>query len=266
MPVGPGEQRTNVVNVLRFVLSRRDSVPVLAQKLTGRLKGQRSSYSADDNDRWIAQHSADPAGVATALEPDLWQEALEFGCELRERAEPLLESVPFDMGAGGDYEFLYWLTRLRSPDVVVETGVSAGWTSQAFLSAMARNGHGHLYSSDFPYFRTKEPERYIGILVEPQLRERWTLYTDGDRRALPRILGASPEVGIFHYDSDKSFDGRAYGVEAVLPHLAADGVIVMDDISNDSWFREYVERRGLDYHVFRRRYGVIGQITGANCT
>jgi hypothetical protein len=53
------------------------------------------------------------------------------------------ELSPLTRG-GGDYGFLHWLTRLTQRSTIIETGVAAGWTSQAFLAALKRNGMGKL--------------------------------------------------------------------------------------------------------------------------
>jgi hypothetical protein len=146
------------------------------------------------------------------------------------------------MGAGGEYEFLYWLTRLLEPDVIVETGVSAGWSSEAFLQAIKKNGRGKLYSSDFPYFRVADPDRYIGILVSD--KTNWELHLTGDENALPAIVASVPEIGLFHYDSDKSYSGRQFAVDTVLPKLT--GPLVMDDISDNRWFRDFTHERPFE--------------------
>ena len=238
-----GTQPTNLLNILRFAISP-SRVAVLARKLFKRLESQ-GKYSASENLEWIRAHQRSRESLVMSA-PDLWSEALEFGQAFRERAKAILATVPFDMGAGGDYELLYWLTRYLKPEVIVETGVSAGWSSEAFLAAIRRNGAGKLYSSDFPYFRVREPEKYIGILVSD--RAGWELHMDGDEIALPRILAAVPSVGLFHYDSDKSYSGRQFAVDVVHPKLT--GPMVMDDIADNSWFREFVEQR--DFAIIGR--------------
>lgn len=138
-----------------------------------------------------------------------------------------MAQVPFVMG-GGDYELLYFLVRHLRPKVVVETGVSAGWLSQAFATALERNGGaGHLCRSDFSCFRATNPEHYIGILVDPGLKHRWSLSIDGDEAAIPRIVRTVRSIGLFHYDSDKNLSDREFAVRQVLP-------LVMDDIADNA--------------------------------
>lgn len=256
--IPPGQQPTNLLNVARFALRKPKAALVMARKVWKRLRDGRGRYDASENSRWIAAHSRSSNEVAREIAPELWVEAMQFGKELRARAESIMANVPFDMGSGADYEFLYWLTRYRKPEIIVETGVSAGWTSQAFLAALERNESGTLYSSDFPYFRVKDPESYIGILVEQRLRERWQLSIDGDENALPRIAAAVSRIDLFHYDSDKSYSGREFGISVVRPKLAPDGVMMMDDIEDDSWFREQAEISGDRFAVLNERYGVLG--------
>ncbi len=261
MADGPGEQPTNLLNILRFAVKNPRSVGVLARKIRKRADGH-GRYSAEQNAAWLSSKSVSSENLARRLDPTLWEEAKAFGAEARLHARDIMSTVPFDMGAGGDYEFLYWLTRYRRPKVIVETGVSAGWTSLAFLSAIKRNAAGELHSSDFPYFRVKNPADYIGILVEPSLRAGWNLNIDGDEKALPRIVEAVPAIDIFHYDSDKSVSGRAFGFAQAKSKLAPNGLIFIDDINNDSWFREHVEESGEPFTVFGERYGMIGSLDG----
>mgnify|MGYP007000273262 len=66
-----------------------------------------------------------------------------------------------------------------------------------------------LYSSDFPYFRIKDPEKYIGIVVEKSLRKNWNLFIEGDENNLPKILKTAKKIDILSYDSDKTYSGRS---------------------------------------------------------
>lgn len=257
-----GEHRTHLGNIARFLLRNPRSLTTLFRKVVKRFRDGHGRYDPAANDAWIEEHSVEPANIARSLDAGLWDEAIEFAAATRKRAEPILADLHFEMGAGGDYQFLYWLTRYLKPNTIVETGVSAGWTSQAFLTAIAVNGHGKLKSSDFPYFRIKDPERFIGIVVDPALKPGWVLRTDGDERALPDLL--REPVDIFHYDSDKSVSGRDFATKLAMEQLSPGGVLLMDDIRNDSWFREYVERVQLPFCVLQGRCGLIDP-TGRLC-
>ena len=129
---------------------------------------------------------------------------MRFAQQLAGFAGPILGRP---VSPGERHAFSYFLTRLLTPDVIVETGVADGWSSHAFLAGLHDNGTGHLYSSDFPYFRESDPESTIGRLVPAELKDRWTLLTAGDEKNLPQILDSVSSI-LFDYDSDKSPVGR----------------------------------------------------------
>ena len=257
MCVEPGRQPTNLLNVLRFIVANPESIPILAGKVLKRVKDRSSASSIADNQKWIEDSAIAADSLATRLDAGLWSEAKEFGEHLRQRAAKILPQVPFDMGGGGNYVLLYWMTRYLRPTYVVETGVAAGWSSEAFLTAMEKNGHGTLYSSDLPYFRVRNAAKYIGVLVSEGLRSRWHLLTSGDGRALPQILAEVPHVDLFHYDSDKSYSGRQFAVGLVAPKLSPRGVILVDDITDDPWFHDYSASTDWPNAVVDARSGLV---------
>jgi hypothetical protein len=80
----------------------------------------------------------------------------------------------------------------------------------------------------------------------------------GDRVNLAEFLPQIEKLDLVHYDSDKSIGGRAFAMEAVAPKLAADAVVVMDDIDDNTYFRDWAARSGQPFRVFRRG----GKFTG----
>jgi predicted O-methyltransferase YrrM len=246
-------------NIARFLIADPRRIKPLAKKIAKRVSGE-TDRGSPENDEWIVANSIPAEKIAISLDSGLWNEALQFSESLQKRAAAILEGIPYELGGGGHDVFLYWLTRYARPKVIVETGVAAGWTSTAFLAAIAKNGTGKLYSSDFPYFRLPNPEQFIGILVEEELRRNWVLEVNSDEVNLPRILGGLDEVDLFHYDSDKMASGREFAVELVRKKLSPTGLIIMDDIWNDDWFRIYVTREALPHFVIDERYGVIGEL------
>jgi predicted O-methyltransferase YrrM len=206
---------------------------------------------------WSTENAVTTASVCRAIDAGLWDETAAWHVDFRGTAMARLASVGVGLGGGGDCRLLYFLTRWKRPEHAVETGVAAGWSSAAILAAMDQNGTGTLHSSDFPYFRLESPERYVGVLVPAELRQRWRLHLHGDRKNLPRILREAGPVGLFHYDSDKSRAGRRLAMRLVAPGLARDAVTVMDDIHNNTYFRDLV-RSVDDWVVLRGHVGVLG--------
>ena len=137
--------------------------------------------------------------------------------------------------------------------------MAAGWSSRAILEALEINGGGELHSSDFPYFRLEQPERFIGVVVPVELRSRWSLDVRGDRRALPAIVQKVDRVDLFHYDSDKSVGGRRFALGVVQSKLAPGAIILMDDIQDNMFFADWVTSRKLPHLVF----GFEGKFVGA---
>jgi hypothetical protein len=233
-----------IVTVARAALTPGQGA-VMLRKAVRRLRERQDPRKLATNRAWIAAHRQDFAAYAMALDPDLWRETLAY-CEiLKTRAGEILAGLGVRLGGGAYYPMLYFLTRQCRPDVIVETGVAAGYSSQVFLAALARNGRGRLYSSDFPYVRLENAERYIGILVEEPLKSRWELFTKGDQVNLPAIFDKVSSIDLFHYDSDKSYAGRAFALATVMPKMARPGLIVMDDIQDNTFFKDYVERHAI---------------------
>lgn len=242
-------------------LTRPGYARVIAGKVRSRFSNEATARAAAVE--WYAARRVPPAAYCEAVDAELAAESAAFGEEVRARAAATSERVGFEIGSGGRYELLYFLTRLHRPLTVVETGVAFGYSSYAFLRALERNGGGgRLYSSDFPFFRMPDPERFVGILVPDELRDRWSLRTAGDAANLPAILGEVGAIDLFHYDSDKTARGRAFGCGLVLPRLAAGGVFLMDDIQDNAWFRDHVSGNGVEHLVFgasdRAFVGAVG--------
>lgn len=235
--------------------------PEMARKVY--LRGRYGERERAAGQRWAASHAEDLHEWGAGQDPVLWAEAVAFAEDLRRDAQPRIAALHgrgIHLGGGGCYALLYFLTRRGRPDAVLETGVGAGWSTRAILAALARNGHGHLYSSDFPLFRHDDPERLIGCLVPEELKGAWTLHTKGDRRNLGLILTGGVRPGLVHYDSDKSRGGREMFVRRVAPHLTGDAVVMMDDVNDDLFFRDHVAGRD-DFHVFlfeNKYVGIVG--------
>jgi predicted O-methyltransferase YrrM len=230
---------------------KRKNLSVIADKVLLRLREGHTNKS--EVTKWCAEKSQDWESFAQSLNPDLYVETLQVCKNIEIDARIKLDDLGIDLGGGGHYPLLYFLTRLINPKIVVETGVAAGWSSAALLTALKNNGgNGKLFSSDFPYFRMKNPERYIGFVVDDELKKNWNLLIDGDRNSIPEIARriAGDKIGLFHYDSDKSYAGRRFAFETLAPHMADDAVIIFDDIQDNFHFRDWAENKNKPWRVF----------------
>ncbi|MEJ5254386.1 MAG: class I SAM-dependent methyltransferase [Acidimicrobiales bacterium] len=260
---------TSPTTILRNAL-RPGYCTTMADKVLTRITDRRHSGTREAATAWAAERAEPSASFAARVDPVIWEDAQRFTAQLERIAAERLGSLRergVVLGGGGDYGLLYFLTRLLRPSVVVETGVAAGFSSQAFLRALADNGDGgRLWSSDFPYFRLENPEQYVGLLVDDELRPNWQLYLRGDRVNLRRILAEVDHIDLFHYDSDKSYRGRAFALGRVRPRLSVRSHVVFDDIDDNSHFRDLVERTGAPYRVFgfgNKYLGLIGELAEA---
>jgi len=248
------------LNVKRF--------PTLISKVFQRLTDQKQIQDQAENMAWLKSHQQDFAIYAQQLNSELWQEALTYSEQLSAHADGVLSKLNVTLGGGGFYPLIYFITRYRKPNTILETGVAAGYSSHAFLSAIEQNRNegsdvGTLHSSDFPYFRLENPEKYIGILVPDTLKPHWHLHIDGDAKNLPRILDSVSQVDLFHYDSDKRYAGRQKAMELVSLKLADGGLVIMDDIHDNTFFMELCQRSGKPFKIFEfegKHIGLLGEL------
>lgn len=210
--------------------------------------------------KWCIAQSVPVDAWARGLDDQLWEEARLFAAQQRDMASDKLARIGIDLGGGGAYDLIYFLTRLLRPQVIVETGVAAGFSSRAFLTALDANGGGTLLSSDFPYFRLADPERYVGYLVEPELRKEWTPLVKGDRTNLPQIAARAERIDLFHYDSDKSYDGRSFALRELERRFTPSTVVIFDDIQDNWHFRDFAA--GKDHRVFAFEGKWVGMTGG----
>lgn len=256
-------QNINIKNILLQVIKPK-RIFVMLKKVKKRLMDDKGLISKEENMQWIKSYCSNFEIIANKFNPTLWREAETFSKMLRERAKKILNEIEYELGGGGAYPFLYFVVRHIQPNCIVETGVAAGFSSYAFLSAIKVNGKGKLHSSDFPYFRIPNPEKYIGIIVDDSLRTDWNLYIDGDETNLPKIINSIDSIDVFHYDSDKSYSGRKYAMSLIEKKLSKNGIILMDDIQDNSYFHDYVVSRQIQaWNIFEfdgKYVGMVGKL------
>jgi hypothetical protein len=134
----------------------------------------------------------------------------------------------------------YALVRQLRPEAVVESGVGYGVTTALVLSALERNGGGHLTSIDLPPLAAASGA-FTGILVPDELQPRWTLHLGSSRKHLAGVLTRVGRPGIFLSDSANVFVLERYELDTVLPHLVPGGVALFNNIPKE--FQDYVTVR-----------------------
>jgi len=180
----------------------------------------------------------DPIPVET-LFPDVWDGALD-------RAK----QSPVRMGGAGLTNLLYHLALHLGAARIVETGVAYGFSSLALLLAL-EDTNGVLLSVDMPY-PGRGNARHVGCAVPEALRSRWTLLRYPDSIGLPRAVTAvGGAIDLFHYDSDKQYEGRAWAYPFAWKHLRPGGLLVSDDIDDNTAFRDFAEHLDIEPLVVR---------------
>jgi hypothetical protein len=174
--------------------------------------------------------------------PLLWNNALRA-----------FEACGGTMGGPAHVNLLYHLVRHKRPDRVVETGVAAGWSSLAMLLAMEDAGHGYLTSIDMPYPK-RGNDSLVGCVVPSPLRLRWSLVRRPDRDALPVALRGH-RVGLAHYDSDKSYEGRMFAYQQLWHALEPEGLLISDDIEGNTAFGDFARDIGVAPRVLEKSTG-----------
>lgn len=251
-----------LVNIINQTSKKKRGL-VLARKIKRRLKRIFNVERDDKHEKWIEDKYEEYKRLLKSIDKKLWDETQNFKNKTESRAQKIFSSIDVELGGGGAYDLLYFITRLTKPSCVVETGVAAGFSSVAFLEAMDRNNRGHLYSSDFPYFRIDNPEKYIGILVDENLKNRWSLYIEGDKQNLPIIKKRVGKIDIFHYDSDKSYEGREYAFGVVKDQLHDESIVIYDDIEDNTHFynlNQKLEKRCRVFEFENKHVGLLGSI------
>ena len=199
-----------------------------------------------------------------SIDPNLFKETIDDTKSIEIFAKNELSKLNVTLGGGGSFGLLYFLIRKIKPMNVVETGVAAGWSSLAILRALKKNDKGFLYSSDFPYFRLKNPEQYIGYLARNEKnKENWYLDIRGDDIALPEIIKrlGKNNIDLIHYDSDKSYSGRVNAIKKLNSKISVNTIVIFDDIQDNIHFKDFVESNKKNFNVFEYQGKYIG-VTG----
>lgn len=155
----------------------------------------------------------------------------EFAAWTRERREALTNYTgPYRFGSTGEWdcEALYYLVRAMHPRTVLETGVCYGASSSYILEALARNGHGQLYSIDLGNPSDEPPNDFF---VYPDHHDSWKLIIGDVKDEMPPLLERLGQIDLFHHDSLHTYDHMTWEYETALPYLGPAGALSSDDVT-----------------------------------
>tara|TARA_Y100000389_G_scaffold120038_1_gene117200 strand:- start:119 stop:892 length:774 start_codon:yes stop_codon:yes gene_type:complete len=236
----------------------------------GKLIGRAKNFNKKKGKNW-AKYNVEftTEEFCKNIDEKLFQSVKDDVKALESKSNFLMQKLSAEpnqkLGGAANYLLLYFLVRKFKPSCVVETGVSAGWSSLAILQSLDKNNFGNLYSSDFPYFRLNNPEQYIGFLVKDEkLKKRWHLDISGDKFALPKIskMLGKKKINLFHYDSDKNYSGRDFAIQTLRHHFSQNTIIIFDDIDDNLHFKDFVINENYKYHILEKKKGKYVGIVG----
>ena len=228
----------------------RDHVAGYANLGLERCFGKSPSYETVSWEEALRDVEAQPERARSILE-----ESALAGIE--EGTRRLLEDIrpedPFSQRWAVDSllaRCCYLLCRLIEPSVVVETGVAYGVSSAFILKALEANGRGTLYSVDLPPLR-REAERFWGVAVPEELRDRWRLHRGASARVLPRLLRETGPADLFVHDSLHTHQNMCREFETAWPYLRTGGALLADDVERNRAFGELRLRDPTLWRVVR---------------
>jgi predicted O-methyltransferase YrrM len=188
--------------------------------------------------QWCAELAVD---TSTALEQLTGRPAprpvSRLFSEYFESAENIARKCPAKMGGPGDLDLLYWSAEHLTASRVIETGVAYGWSSLAILLSLHKHKDAKLLSTDMPY-PLRNNDKYVGCVVPEEFGSIWRILRNADRQALPRALKIQNTIDMCHYDSDKSYMGRAWAYQILWEALRPGGFFISDDIGDNVAFRD----------------------------
>jgi predicted O-methyltransferase YrrM len=252
-------QKFHFYNFILFCLNYK-KMDVIIKKILKRINIFKTKVSQKDIIDKLDNKKTSLENFMIKENFQLYKEAKKFSRSLEIKSSKKLKKIEYDLGGGGAYNLIYFITRQIKPEIVLETGVAAGYSSYAFLEAMNKNKIGKLFSSDFPYFRIPNPVKYIGILVDKKYKKNWELFLDGDERNVIKIKKKlKKKIDLIHYDSDKTYEGKKNFFNSINSLLRKNTIIIIDDIQDDNFFLEYIANK-KNYKIFKFKKKYLGLI------
>ena len=252
----------NYINIIKFFFNRKYASTILS-KIYSKFFDPKPQLSNKENLEQISKNKISSEAFIQKINPELLKIANEETDIIISDIKKIQErNSKIELGNNYAVEIIYFLMINFKPNIVLETGVAAGLSSRCILEALKKNEKGKLYSSDFPYFRLKNPEKYIGIMVPEKLKKNWHLEILGDDKNIKKFKLKINYADIILYDSDKRYSGKVKFFEAVKSLLRSNTIIVIDDLHNDSFFLEYVKKNKCKnwFIVESKRKHIVGII------
>ena len=230
------------IETLLWYAERPSYLPNLLHTVKAHVSGKIRGPTAAQSLAWCETNAVSSAEALRRLFPGRELSELEtiFPDELA-FAKAQQVARPTKMGGPGATNLIYSVCEAVGAKRAIETGVAYGWSSLALLLSLSKHGAHRLISIDMPYPRVNN-EPHVGCVVPERLRSGWTIIREPDVTGLPKALAELPEIDVCHYDSDKSYSGRMFAYPKLWQALRRGGVLISDDINDNTGFRELCAR------------------------
>ena len=262
MPFTNQKSILNSINIIKFFFNKKYTSAIL-KKIYSKFFDPKPQLTNKENLEQIKKNKISSEEFIKRINPNLFKISNEETDTIISDAKSIQEKNS-DIELGNNYavEIIYFLMINFKPNIILETGVAAGLSSRCILEAIKKNGNGSLYSSDFPYFRLNDPEKYIGIMVPENLKKNWRLEILGDDKNIKKFKLEINHADIILYDSDKRYSGKTKFFKSVSSLIKPNTIIVVDDLHNDSFFLEYVNEKKYKnwFIVESKRKHIVGII------
>lgn len=212
----------------------------IGRKLVPAPMGQGAATAA----AWAGQLAIDEDAALARLGLPAAARFNQLHADLAERAARIERESSETLGGGGGVDLIFRVCEGLKVRTAVETGVAYGWSSLAILASVSTRG-GHLYSVDMPSPQLKD-EGLTGCVVPAELAAGWTLIREPDWTGLRKVLKLAAEIDFVHYDSEKSYAGRATSYRLLWSRLRSGGILMSDDIADNTAFRDFAAEAEID--------------------
>lgn len=238
-------------------LKRPRLYPELGRKIIKNTLNRKSAFKGKDKtNSWAASIAISQKEAVFRLFSRNIDEFRNHFNEILQEAERKEKECPIKMGGPGALELIYYACEFTKAENVLETGVAYGWSSLAALLSLQKR-EGILYSSDMPYL-AQDGDQYVGYVVPENFKGSWKLFRFADKESLPKIFAECSSFDVFHYDSDKSYNGRMWAYNEIYGKLKSGGVFISDDIGDNSAYQDFCEKNNIETTVIEYQGKYIG--------
>ncbi|NQT75669.1 MAG: class I SAM-dependent methyltransferase [Candidatus Omnitrophica bacterium] len=162
-----------------------------------------------------------------------------------------------------NFIFLYLLTKMLRPRIIIETGCNVGFSSTFIALAIKENDNGCMfYTMDprlehypqgspisFKYSHERQQEinyyslslrgKHEPLGIVPQDLRKYIIFKAGrSSNILPDLLKDNPKIDIFFHDSDHSYRNAIWECTTIWPYLRTGGYVLVHDVSHNLAFKE----------------------------